>query len=80
MTNLILPRRKFLLGLGALVAAPAVIRVARLMPVRPFDDVRNIVFDAYGNRYEEYTSWFRYQESLIPADWKWASRIIVSAT
>ena len=27
-----LPRRSFLLGLGALVAAPAVIRVAKLIP------------------------------------------------
>ena len=31
-----LPRRKFLVGAASLLAAPAVIRVARLMPVRPF--------------------------------------------
>jgi hypothetical protein len=29
-----LPRRKFLLGLGALIAAPAVVRYANIMPVR----------------------------------------------
>jgi hypothetical protein len=29
-----IPRRRFLAGLGLLVAAPAVIRAARLMPVR----------------------------------------------
>lgn len=34
MTDIILPRRKFLIGAASLLAAPAVIRVARLMPVR----------------------------------------------
>ena len=31
-----LPRRGFLLGLGALIAAPAVVRASSLMPVRAF--------------------------------------------
>lgn len=31
---MILPRRKFLIGLGSLIAAPAVVRVENLMPVR----------------------------------------------
>ena len=31
---MILARRKFLVGLGALIAAPAIVCAARLMPVR----------------------------------------------
>ena len=34
MTDLILPRRKFLTGLFSLVAAPAVVKAANLMPVK----------------------------------------------
>lgn len=34
MTGLILPRRKFLTGLMGLVAAPAVVKAASLMPVK----------------------------------------------
>jgi pectin methylesterase-like acyl-CoA thioesterase len=34
MSNLILPRRKFLIGLGALIAAPAIARASSLMPVK----------------------------------------------
>lgn len=34
MTDLILPRRKFLTGLMGLVAAPAVVKAANLMPVK----------------------------------------------
>jgi hypothetical protein len=34
-----LPRRKFLVGAASLLAAPAVIRVARLMPVRVYKTV-----------------------------------------
>lgn len=32
--SLILPRRKFLLGLGAALAAPAIVRFESLMPVK----------------------------------------------
>lgn len=34
MTDLILPRRKFLAGAAAFLAAPAIVRVASLMPVK----------------------------------------------
>lgn len=34
MSNLVLPRRRFLAGMAALFAAPAIVRVASLMPVR----------------------------------------------
>ena len=36
MTDLILPRRKFLTGLMGLFAAPAVVRASSLMPVKSF--------------------------------------------
>jgi len=36
MTDLIMPRRKFLTGLMGLVAAPAVVKVSSLMPVKSF--------------------------------------------
>ena len=39
MTGLILPRRKFLMGLGAsIIAAPAVVRAASLMKISAFED------------------------------------------
>ena len=39
MTELILPRRKFLTGLGAsIIAAPAVVRAASLMKISAFED------------------------------------------
>lgn len=34
MTDLIMPRRKFLTGLFGLVAAPAVVKAANIMPVK----------------------------------------------
>lgn len=34
MTNLILPRRKFITGLVSLMAAPAIVRASSLMPVK----------------------------------------------
>jgi hypothetical protein len=34
MTELIMPRRKFLSGLFGLIAAPAVVKAANIMPVR----------------------------------------------
>jgi hypothetical protein len=37
--KLILPRRKFLLGLGAIIAAPAIVQVHNIMPVKSFTDM-----------------------------------------
>ena len=34
MTDLLMPRRKFLTGLFGIVAAPAVVKAANIMPVR----------------------------------------------
>ena len=34
MTDLIIPRRKFLTGLFGLIAAPAVVKAANIMPVK----------------------------------------------
>lgn len=34
MTDLILPRRKFLVGAAAFLAAPAIVRASSLMPVK----------------------------------------------
>jgi len=39
MTDIILPRRKFLTGLMGLVAAPAVVKATSLMPVKSFVEV-----------------------------------------
>lgn len=38
MTSLLLPRRKFLTGLVGLIAVPAVVKAASLMPVRGWID------------------------------------------
>lgn len=34
MTDLLMPRRKFLIGLFGLIAAPAVVKAANIMPVK----------------------------------------------
>jgi len=33
-----LPRRKFLIGLGSLIAAPAVVKASSLMPVKAYQE------------------------------------------
>lgn len=38
MTDLIMPRRKFLTGMFGLVAAPAVVKAVNIMPVKAFFD------------------------------------------
>ena len=38
MTGLVLPRRRFLLGLSALIAAPAIVRATSLMPVKVVEE------------------------------------------
>jgi hypothetical protein len=45
MTSLVLPRRKFLLGLTSIFAAPAIVRVASLMPLSalPPDEVLDAI-------------------------------------
>lgn len=37
--GLVLPRRKFLAGLAGIIAAPAIVRAASLMPVRAYDEM-----------------------------------------
>lgn len=32
-------------------------------------------FDALGNRFEAYTSWFRHQMGICPQDWRYAARL-----
>lgn len=32
-------------------------------------------FDAFGNRFEAYTSWFRHQMAICPQDWRYGVRI-----
>lgn len=32
-------------------------------------------FDAVGNRFEAYTSWFRHQAGLCPMDWRYGARV-----
>lgn len=39
MSELLLPRRKFLLGAAALLAAPAIVRASSLMPIKAQDSV-----------------------------------------
>ena len=42
MSKLILPRRKFLIGLGALIAAPAIVQIHNIMPVKSIEQlIRN---------------------------------------
>jgi len=53
MTDLILPRRKFLTGLFGLVAAPAVVKASSLMPVKAINEftLTEHVYVPYGAEY-----------------------------
>lgn len=42
MTQIIASRRSFLVGLGALIAAPAIVRVGSLMPVKQIPSVEDL--------------------------------------
>lgn len=44
-----LPRRKFLTGLTALIAAPAIVRAASIMPVRAFVEDYAFEFSGFGS-------------------------------
>jgi len=71
-----MPRRRFLAGLVGLVAAPAVIRVATLMPVKALAEIATMeeataVFFAGGfitsvGFYEEVAAFLHRGESVIP--------------
>lgn len=50
MSRLLLSRRRLVVGLVGLVAAPAVIRVAKLMPVRSIPLPRLVGLVSYGER------------------------------
>ena len=50
MTELIMPRRKFLTGLMGLVAAPAVVKAANIMPVKVMPP--EMIFEQFA--YQEY--------------------------
>jgi hypothetical protein len=54
----------------SLIAAPAIVRVANIMPVRSI-----IVpgFDSSNQRFEAYTSLFQWQLGLVVEDWRYIS-------
>ena len=65
MADLILHRRSFLAGLGALIAAPAIVRITSIMPVRAIVLPRHPLYDS--------DSWQAARENFvfrtsIPAD------------
>lgn len=47
MSNLMFPRRNFLIGLGSLLAAPAVVKASSIMPVKLFDPYYTRYLAAY---------------------------------
>lgn len=77
-----IPRRRFLIGLGALVAAPAIVRASSLMPVRCVPDAywRDgpiFVEDGLGNQFESYVSYFRWAAPpLVKADWRYVAKVV----
>ena len=46
MTDLIMPRRKFITGLFGLVAAPAVVKAANIMPVKVMPPEEYLIVEA----------------------------------
>ena len=66
-------RRRFLAGL---FCAPAIIPAAKLMAVRSWIEFPPPkAFDAYGNEFECYTTWFRMMKPFVPKDWLYASKL-----
>jgi len=59
MSQLILPRRKFLAGLVGLIAAPAIVRAASLMPVKAINPGITIhtINVAYDDGYSTPLTW-----------------------
>jgi hypothetical protein len=52
VTKLILPRRKFLMGLGAsIIAAPAVVRAASLMKISAVEEDAAFVWESYASEF-----------------------------
>ena len=51
MSELILPRRRFLLGAASLLAASAAIRAAKLMPIRP---VAAFAWESYSDFFDPF--------------------------
>src|SRR5690242_12302280 len=66
MSQIISSRRSFLVGLGALIAAPAICRASNLMPVKQMlilpDKIGTITFPIGGHAYMTGTS-FMYHDS-----------------
>ena len=48
MTKLILPRRSFLIGLTALITAPAIVRAQNIMRVRVMLPMRGPMLEVFG--------------------------------
>lgn len=63
MTVILTTRRRFLLGLGVLAAAPAIVRVGSIMPVKSLpDDPVVIIKEVFGRpplTDEQIWEWFR---------------------
>jgi hypothetical protein len=62
-----LTRRKLIGGIGLLIAAPAVIRVAKLMPVKAFDEGQTVTFYAtdYGSQFGDYTATVIFRHNFV---------------
>lgn len=73
MTLALPSRRLFLRGLAGLVAAPAIVRAASLMPMKAVPAFVDMAYDKFGNPYEAYTSWFKHQELL--KEWRYIASI-----
>jgi hypothetical protein len=62
-------RRGFITGLVSLIAAPAIVRVANIMPVR------SIIVPGFDSSFEAYTSLFQWQLDLVVEDWRYTVRL-----
>lgn len=65
MNKLILPRRKFLVGLASALAAPAIVRASSLMPIKVLAE-ETIVFEVGAG-------WYRLSAVSIGGQLLWSS-------
>lgn len=73
---MILARRSFLVGLGSMLAAPAIVHAGNIMPIKGVRSLivhcndlgLSVAVDSNGYRFEAYTSHFKWKTSVTKED------------
>ncbi len=75
-----LSRRSLFAGIGALIAAPAIVRAASLMPVRAIVPARRNIYLTFAEISREAIYQFRYSNTFIAnidRQWTWGGHVVL---